>query len=153
MTSAPARSNGVGLAEALHEHAALINSHDGSPEVSIDVEGLRTVPVSPVVADAAYRIITEALTNVLRHSGAKSCSVSASADTSLRLQVTDDGRGLGDSREGTGRISMRERASGLGGSCRIEQGPAGGTVLRVELPLRQPTGLGPAVDAREGTVP
>lgn len=125
------------------QHAAL----------SIDVEGLRTVPVSPVVADAAYRIITEALTNVLRHSGAKSCSVSATADTSLRLQVTDDGRGLGDSREGTGRISMRERASGLGGSCRIEQGSAGGTVLRVELPLRQPTGLGPAVDAREGTVP
>jgi signal transduction histidine kinase len=86
---------------------------------------------------AAFRITTEAVTNVVRHARASSCDVRIEATGgTLRISVHDDGRGLGrhdgDSR-GHGIDSMRERAEELSGSLYLD-GTDGTTVI-AELPL------------------
>jgi two-component system, NarL family, sensor kinase len=89
---------------------------------------------------AAYRIITEAMTNAARHSGATSIQVKlALADgNGLSIEVSDDGTGPGSPwRPGFGLISMRERAAELGGSCEAGPGPEGGGRVTASLPLGQ----------------
>lgn len=68
---------------------------------------------------AAFWIVKEALTNVIKHARAANCAVRVWADGGARLSVVDDGRGgLGFS--GLGLSSMRERATELGGWCDID---------------------------------
>jgi len=85
---------------------------------------------------AAYRIVQEALTNVLRHSGAASCDVSVCAQNgSLVVSVADDGRGAaGVPGGGAGLETMRERAEELGGSLELRPRSGGGTLVRAVLP-------------------
>jgi signal transduction histidine kinase len=84
---------------------------------------------------AAYRIVTEAVTNVVRHAGARTCRVTLEgADGVLAVTVADDGVGT-TGVAGVGVASMRERAGELGGSLAMESGPGGGTVVRAVLPL------------------
>jgi signal transduction histidine kinase len=84
---------------------------------------------------AAYRIMTEAATNVVRHAGARQCSVAVErSDAALSVSVVDDGVGTAGA-VGVGVASMRERAGELGGSLSISRGTAGGTVVRAVLPL------------------
>lgn len=93
--------------------------------------------MSAAVEVAAYRIVTEALTNVVRHAGATRCTVwLCPSETELHLAVDDDGRGVPDSyRAGVGLTSMRERAEELGGAFRIERLPEGGTRVVASLPV------------------
>jgi signal transduction histidine kinase len=99
-------------------------------------------PLTAAVEVAAYRIVQEALTNVLRHAEAHTCMVTLTYDDAasiLALEVTDDGRGLPDSAHaGVGLSSMRERAEELGGACVIEPLPTGGARVRAILPCPQP---------------
>ena len=93
---------------------------------------------------AAYRIVQEALTNVLRHAAATRVTLSVRVDGGrLALRVADDGRGAGpDIEPGSGISGMRERATLLGGSLCVGDGSAGGFVVEADLPLRlaeQPT--------------
>jgi two-component system NarL family sensor kinase len=84
---------------------------------------------------AAYRIATEALTNVVRHSGARHAVVSIRADAgTLRLSVIDDGTPDGAWRPGVGLRSVAERAAELGGACEAGPTPDGGR-LAAHLPL------------------
>ena len=92
-------------------------------------------PLPAAVEVAAYRITTEALTNVVRHAGARHCVIRVAMNAHLELEVTDDGCGLGKATPGVGLTSMRERAGELGGSCSVVPAAAGGTVVRAELPL------------------
>ena len=93
-----------------------------------------TLPAAIEVA--IYRIVDEALTNVLRHAHARTCFVRLKIDERVELEITDDGVGLQASmRTGVGLLSMRERAAELGGVCRIEPGPDGGTRVAAQLPL------------------
>ena len=94
------------------------------------------MPVLPAAVEvAAYRIITEALTNVARRARARHCSVRLELGAELGIEVCDDGRGMtGDYRPGVGVTSMRERAAELGGSFSIGPGPDGGTRVRAVLP-------------------
>ena len=91
------------------------------------------------VANVAYRILQEALTNVLRHSGARHADVKVRYDRgSLTVSVADDGDGQtqDDGRgAGYGITGMRERAEAVGGS--LEAGPrsGGGFVVQADLPL------------------
>ena len=89
---------------------------------------------------AAYRIAGEALTNAARHAGARSCEVRIVLDEgALRLDVTDDGRGIGEDRgTGVGLGSMRERAEELGGTCAVGPAPGGGTRVSARLPCSVP---------------
>ncbi len=95
-------------------------------------------------------VVREAITNVIRHSDARSCRIalSVATDGSVSLRVEDDGRG-GPIREGAGLSGMRARLDAAGGAMQIESrpgGPPAGTVLLVRLPrLHRPAGLEPSV--------
>jgi two-component system, NarL family, sensor kinase len=124
-----------GLVRAVQMHAARIEADPDSPAVSIDSppEGLGRLPAAVEVA--AYRIVTEAMTNVTKHAQARTCTVRFCLNGSLELDVTDDGRGLPpDHSVGVGLTAMRERAAELGGTVLIEPLPIG-TRIRARLPI------------------
>lgn len=127
----------LGLVPALQQQARGLRNRDGaSIVVSFDApDALLDLPAAVEVA--AYRIATEALTNVARHSTSRSATVRlAESEGTLVLEVTDVGPVAdGTWHPGVGLSSMRERAAELGGSLRAGPGPAGGTVTAV-LPLR-----------------
>jgi signal transduction histidine kinase len=87
---------------------------------------------------SAYRVVQEALTNVVRHAGASEVAVTATRDASgVRLSIDDDGRGVegGVTSPGLGLTSMRERAALMGGTIAIGVSPLGGTRVAVQVPL------------------
>lgn len=95
-------------------------------------------PLPAAVEVACYRIAQEALTNVVRHAHAQHCRLVLTISEVLTLEVADDGRGLPpERRAGVGLMSMRERAAELGGQCRVEPQPEGGTRVLATLPLGQ----------------
>jgi signal transduction histidine kinase len=130
----------LGLAGAIREAAAQYGAGKGSGDTGrlhISVETPETLPSLPAAVEvAAYRIAQEALTNVVRHAGARGCVIRLSMGGALELEITDDGVGLPeDRRAGVGLTSMRERAAELGGTCVIEATPGGGTRVLARLPL------------------
>jgi len=117
----------AGLAERVRATGLAVDVRRSGPEVP------------PAVDEAAYAIVQEALTNVLRHAGARRVAVDIDAAEALRLTVTDDGRGpsphADGAGEGMGLRGMRERAEALGGRCSAGPGADGGFAVAVELPL------------------
>ena len=103
-------------------------------------------PIGVVSAEAAihiYRIVQEALTNVSRHSGSDEAWVRLrQAEDRIELEIEDRGRGLPPEAErregwrGIGLVSMRERAELMGGEFALTPAPAGGTIVRVAVPLQ-----------------
>ncbi|GAA3426662.1 hypothetical protein GCM10018953_38450 [Streptosporangium nondiastaticum] len=130
----------LGLAGAVRALAA-----EGDPVVAVETAGdLSDLPAAAEVA--AYRIAQEALTNIRKHAGARTATVSLARGESLTVRVQDDGKGLpGTARSGVGLLSMRERAAELGGTCVVGAAPGGGTVVEAVLPL--PAGREPPVPA------
>jgi signal transduction histidine kinase len=92
----------------------------------------------PEVEAAAYFVVCEALTNVVKHANATEAVVSlAAADGQLRLQVRDDGSGLGDrDANGQGLTNLRDRVEALGGRILVEGQRDSGTTLSTALPIR-----------------
>ncbi len=94
----------------------------------------------PEVEQSVYRVAQEALENIARHADARHVAVTLEAqDGSLRLTVSDDGRGFdpsAGSADGFGLMGMRERAELLGGRIVIDSRPGGPTTLRLEVPVR-----------------
>ncbi len=126
----------LGLVGALREQAARLSA--GGDGLSVSVEASDLPPLPAAVEVAAYRIATEALTNVFRHAGAHRCLVELTLADALIVEVTDDGRGMGSRSAGVGLTSMRERASELRGELVIRERPGGGTLIRAELPIEGP---------------
>ncbi|MDQ3610075.1 MAG: GAF domain-containing sensor histidine kinase [Actinomycetota bacterium] len=93
-------------------------------------------PLSAAAEVAIYRIVQEAVVNVLRHAGATSCTVTLSVeDCGVKVEVKDDGVGVStDVAEGVGLRSMRERSAELGGTCSVTGTPGAGTRVLVSLP-------------------
>jgi signal transduction histidine kinase len=92
---------------------------------------------------SAYRIIQEALTNSLKHSGGATAAVRVRyLPTSLELEVLDDGRAgsrrTADGVGGQGLTGMRERASLHGGRLSVGPRPGGGFAVRASFPLDGP---------------
>ncbi|MDP3615163.1 MAG: ATP-binding protein, partial [Rubrivivax sp.] len=91
------------------------------------------------------RILREATSNVIKHSGASSCNVTAGiADGDFQLIVQDNGDGISDQIDGRldrghGLASMKNRAKQLQGQCLVESGPGYGTVIRLTVPLDRAT--------------
>lgn len=104
--------------------------------VTIGMSGLAR-PLPAAVSLAAYRIIQEALTNVIRHSQARCAVVHLhQTDRLLLIGVADDGPASHASSEGgSGLIGIRERAAALGGVAEIGPGPGKGFTVHVGLPL------------------
>jgi signal transduction histidine kinase len=103
--------------------------------VEVDAADLGSLPAAVEVA--AYRIVAESLTNVVRHAGAGSALVHLERTTrDLVVEVTDDGVGIAeDVQAGVGLLSLRERAAELGGRTDVSCPPRGGTVVLAVLPL------------------
>jgi signal transduction histidine kinase len=109
-----------GLRADLHVH--------GTPEVDSEVE------------TELYRIVQEALNNVVRHANAATITVDVDAGGgTVMITVRDDGVGFDPGARAIrerrlGLTSMRERAEGLGGKIVVESAPGSGTVVTVEVP-------------------
>jgi signal transduction histidine kinase len=131
----PPALDDLGLVLALREQAARYSQ--AGLQITIDAPD-RLPPLPAAVEVAAYRIVQEALTNVVRHAEAHICSVCLSLADTLIVEIRDDGAGMPpDSRAGVGHMSMRERAAELGGLCQIETMPGQGVCIRARLPLHQ----------------
>jgi signal transduction histidine kinase len=109
-----------------------------SAHVVFDSCGVRALPAAQ--EEAVLRVAQEALHNALRHSGATRVDVVLEKrGDRVRLSVTDDGCGFepgGVRREGRhlGLVSMRDRASGVGGTLTVESAPGRGTTITMEAP-------------------
>jgi signal transduction histidine kinase len=137
----------LGLAASLEGLIAGWNGRSrGQPRFEIRLSGtFASVPA--VVSANLYRIVQEALTNAAKHAGAtrvtlrlKMCDLHPISDPSsakeIELAIEDDGR-AGDQavKSGMGLLGMRERVAALGGRLSFAAGPAGGSALRVAIPL------------------
>ncbi|MGW5783267.1 sensor histidine kinase [Streptomyces sp. NPDC003757] len=108
-----------------------------SAGLTVEVEG-KPPRLSPGTDLAAFRIVQEALTNVVRHSGSRHARVRLARDGStLRLRVDDDGPATGADAGGSGNglAGMRERAAALGGTIEAGPRPDGGFRVLAALPV------------------
>lgn len=121
----------LGLAGALREEA---RKYDAALSLTLEVNALDGLSAAAEVA--CYRIVQEALQNVVRHAGAARCRAVVRAGEALEISVDDDGVGLPHPlRVGMGLHSMRERAEELGGTFGVETSAWGGVRLRASIPL------------------
>jgi signal transduction histidine kinase len=108
--------------------------------ISIDFHATREGDRMPrEVESCLYRVVQEALTNVIKHAGAGNVSVLlAPGERDLTLIVEDDGAGFDLATVDTARlglVGMRERVALVDGSLTVESAPGVGTTLRVTVPL------------------
>jgi signal transduction histidine kinase len=134
----PAALDHVGLVPALGQLAAKFSGM-GGPVVRLETLGFDGMRLSPDVDIVLYRIAQEALSNVLRHSGAREVSVVLERRAKgIILVVEDDGRGFDlEAAKRSDRLGLpgiRERAEMLGGTLLVESSPESGTTLVVEIP-------------------
>jgi signal transduction histidine kinase len=131
----PPTLDSLGLAGAIGQQATALGGGSG-PTIAVDID--ERLPALPAAIEVvAYRIATEAMTNVVRHAGATSCIVRIVVDRDgLVIEVTDDGRGIDPGApEGVGLRSIDERAAEVGGEVDFLTRPGGGTIVRARLPL------------------
>jgi len=133
-TAARAPQPGVEQVEALLKPA-----RDAGMTVGLRVTGERR-PLRPALDVTAYRIVQEAVTNVLKHSAASQLDVVVDYGPGMiTLTIGDDGRGSSQeamaTSTGHGLIGMRERAELMGGDFVIQSAPRKGTELAVSFPV------------------
>ena len=93
--------------------------------------------LDPTTEAIAYFVVSEALTNVAKHSGAGHARVDVTRDDErLTTIVTDDGRGGADPALGTGLTGLRQRVTAVDGTLEVESPHGGPTRLTATLPLR-----------------
>ena len=103
-------------------------------KVTLDVRGSRR-ELLPGLDLAAYRVAQEALTNVIKHSGAASCQVTIQYEAeAVGLEITDDGSGAAGNRNGHGIKGMRERVALYDGTFQAGPGPEGGFTVTARFP-------------------
>jgi len=111
---------------------------------SDDLEFHLTMPSAPIelpaaVEVAAYRIVTEAVTNIVRHAKAAQCWLSITTGPTVDIDVVDDGIGVTDGvSNGVGWTAMSERATELGGSLHVTGRDPHGTHIHVRIPVALP---------------
>ncbi len=133
----PTALDDFGLVPALER---LIEGFRESTGIGVDFHAsLPPSRLPPEVETALYRIVQEALTNIVKHARASQVSILlASRPSSVTAVIEDDGVGfdLASARaDGLGLVGMRERVSLLGGRLAIETTPEAGTTCRAEVPL------------------
>jgi PAS domain S-box-containing protein len=142
----PTMLEGAGLDATL---AWLADEHRQRAGIEIRIMG-QAGEVSGEVAIAAFRVVQEALTNIVRHARARHIRIDLSrSDGQLRLAVRDDGVGFdvgktlerAASRGNLGLLGMKERVQILGGALRIDSRTGHGTSISLSLPLAAPAAL------------
>jgi two-component system, NarL family, sensor kinase len=135
----PPALDDLGLIGSLREQSARLAQRPGGGRIAVCLNVPDSLPSLPAAVEvAAYRIITEALTNAARHSGAARIEVglSLAEGDGLRIEVRDDGTARqAEWQPGVGLTSMRERTAELGGFCQAGPDPAGGGQVVAFLPL------------------
>jgi signal transduction histidine kinase len=127
----PAVLSDHGLATAIRASTARLPI-----EVEVDcAQGLVSRRFGAEVESTAYYVVSEGLTNVLKHSGSKAALVRlAAADGQLKVEILDRGRGFDFKRtRSSGLRGLRDRVEALGGSLTIDSAPGAGTRLAAFL--------------------
>jgi len=122
---------------------SLFNRFSTQTGVEIDFKhtGMERKRLAPEIEISAYRIIQEALTNVVRHAGVKTASVRLQVEGDvLWIQVQDEGKGFDlqqamNAEDSMGLLNMMERAEQVGGHLAIQAAPGEGTIINCRLPL------------------
>ena len=128
-------------------HPAILVNHG----LGAAVEALADEAPLPVTVDAIidrfpeavetslYFLVSEALTNVVKHSGANSAVITIKADKDfLTIEVKDNGSGgFGAAAEGTGILGMRDRVAAFDGVLTVSSPLRGGTTVRAQIPMQQ----------------
>lgn len=114
-------------------------------EAGIEMDWVGDEPELPRTLSArtyvqTTRILREAVSNIIKHSGASLCKVRCSLDADLHIVIHDNGRGMpaemdGPLDRGHGISSMKNRAKQMQGQCLFETGPGYGTAIRLTIPL------------------
>jgi len=150
------------LAEALQElrelarglHPALLNEHGLEPALAaasarapfpVEITGIPERRLPGAVEAAIYYVVAESLTNAARHGAASSATVavSCSGDT-VTVEIADNGRGGASLEAGSGLRGLVDRVEALGGELALSSPHGAGTLVRAELPLREPAESAPA---------
>ena len=134
----PSEADGAIRSQVLRVCAEAAESLGSEPEVRF--VGAVDRQVTPAIATQLLPTLREALSNVVRHSGAGHAEVELSVGDEVRLRVTDDGSGPemeadGPEQRGRGLANMAGRAAALGGSMTLSAGREGGAELVWEVPL------------------
>lgn len=139
----PSMLDDLGLLPAIREYARV---HLQSRGVTVHCECADDPPsLDADVQTAVYRVVQEALTNVMRHAHAEAVQIACTVTgDSLTIEVEDDGVGFDPDRvsqprstgEGLGLLGMRERLALLGGTIDIDAAPGSGTRVTVSVPLQ-----------------
>jgi two-component system sensor histidine kinase UhpB len=134
----------VRLSDALADWRAEVVQRLGQAGIEVDWDSLPDTGDRTLAARAyvqTTRIVREAISNMIKHSGASHCNVHCGVDVDdFQLVLQDNGRGIpleldGKLDRGHGMSTMKQRAKQLHGQCLVESGPGYGTVIRLTLPL------------------
>jgi signal transduction histidine kinase len=157
----PAALDELGVEPALR---ALVERVAANSGLAIDIEvdlayeqGRSDRRHTSVLELAVYRLVQEALTNVVKHADAERVrlSVREGADECLVIEVTDDGRGFDPdaASEGFGLVGMRERVGLVHGALEVRSDPRDGTILRARIPAVRRDATGNGAPATIATAP
>jgi signal transduction histidine kinase len=137
----PAALDEIGIAAALE---ALVDRVAATSALAIELDqdldyasGRKRTRLAPHLESTLYRLVQEALTNTVKHSGASRVTVRVrESSDSILVEVRDDGCGFdaGTAGRGFGLVGMRERVALARGSLEIDSAPGRGTAIRAELP-------------------
>lgn len=139
----PPALDDLGLIGALEQVGSRISR---TSSMCTEVLAAELPPLPAAVEVATFRIVTEAMTNAVKHANARHCTVHMSTGCDgLHVVITDDGRGLPSvlAGQGHGLHTMRERAEELRGRLTISATPNGGTTVEARLPLPRQTDVMP----------
>jgi signal transduction histidine kinase len=137
----PAVLDDLGLAAAINMLADT-QLRRGGIAVRCETGDLEHSRLAPSIEIAVFRIVQEAILNIVRHSGATTVLIQAGmSDGHVWVEIEDDGNGFdlaavrpdGESLRGVGLLGMRERAELLGGRLILESAPGEGTRVKVEI--------------------
>ncbi|GAA4574697.1 sensor histidine kinase [Planotetraspora kaengkrachanensis] len=132
----PAALETGGLRAALERRAAELST--GPTRVDLVHDAPETLPRQ--LEETLYRLVSEAMSNAVRHAGADRCIVTVTGGRrEVTAEIADDGCGISGTGigAGTGIAGMRERAARAGGTLTVGPGPDGGTTVRVRIPLEE----------------
>jgi signal transduction histidine kinase len=133
----PSALDDFGLVAALERLATTFAERSGIPAAVESTLSEQRLP--PELETVLYRLVQEALTNVVKHAGAERVSILVTqGDGGVRAVVEDDGQGFSPSEvrvDALGLVGMRERLALLGGTLSVESEPGAGTAVVADIPL------------------
>ncbi|HEY2432237.1 MAG TPA: PAS domain S-box protein [Vicinamibacterales bacterium] len=141
----PSKMEALGLVATIRAHCREVSRQS----LAVDFVSQNVPPIPAERALCLFRVVEEALSNVVRHSSAHSAQVALAGgdDGTLLLRIADDGRGIVEGRRqasGLGLVSMRERIQSLDGTLSISSVSGRGTVVEARVPaapIESPAGL------------